>query len=435
MTLEELRRKRIGLLLCGGGAKGAYQIGCWKALREARLDGFAAIAGSSVGAMNAALIASGRFEKGDRTWRRLRARDVLGISGVGAWLLPLWIVAALGSEFSPLKLTRFADTIAHECQVRRRAYPIACVAGAALLLVARTWLPHALWHPAEFLSIFCGVAGLLSLLHRQLRPVFLRPLLTTNAALARTLATAVSDDELGGTRSARMPVYGVLSSFVPHVRGSHVWGGWVPRYVRLDELDAPALRRTLLDGSAVPGFFAAGGAHGEWVLDGSWTDNAPAAPLLFGGGPELDVLIVVYLKRRFRHRRRPNSLWGLLALPVNDRLPVSRQRDNLWSWAEKRWQAYLHSGLASADHAAARPQRRQPLIIPVAPSRRVGNFLTGTLWFSPSRAAELIDLGYHDMREALARLTDLEAELPAAPKRARGSIRDILAARLGQAQS
>lgn len=326
MTLEELKHQRIGLLLCGGGAKGAYQIGCWKALREAGLDQFAAIAGSSVGAMNAVLVASGRLEKGERAWRRLRSRDVFGLSGLSAWLLPLWIIAALASEFSPLKLTRFADTIAHECRVRRRAYPVACTATAALLLLARAWFPRELLHPAEILSAICAAAGLLALLHRQLRPIFLRPVLTTNGALARTLATTWSDNDLAGLRRAKMPTYGVLSSFAPHVGGSHSWGGWVPQYVRLDEMDGATLRRTLLDGSAVPGFFAAGGTPGQWVLDGAWTDNAPAGPLLFGGGPALDLVIVVYLKRRFRHLPRPNSLWGLIALPVSDRLAAARRQ-------------------------------------------------------------------------------------------------------------
>ena len=47
--------KEYGLVLEGGGAKGAYQIGAWKAMREAgvRIKG---IAGTSVGALNGALI-------------------------------------------------------------------------------------------------------------------------------------------------------------------------------------------------------------------------------------------------------------------------------------------------------------------------------------------------------------------------------------------
>ena len=43
------------LVLEGGGAKGAYQIGAWKALKEAGVK-INAVAGTSVGALNGALI-------------------------------------------------------------------------------------------------------------------------------------------------------------------------------------------------------------------------------------------------------------------------------------------------------------------------------------------------------------------------------------------
>lgn len=54
--------KEYGLVLEGGGAKGAYQIGAWKALREAgvKLKG---IAGTSVGALNGCPYLHGRFGK------------------------------------------------------------------------------------------------------------------------------------------------------------------------------------------------------------------------------------------------------------------------------------------------------------------------------------------------------------------------------------
>lgn len=50
--------KPYGLILAGGGAKGAYQIGAWKAMRELDIE-FEAIAGASIGAINGAMIAQG----------------------------------------------------------------------------------------------------------------------------------------------------------------------------------------------------------------------------------------------------------------------------------------------------------------------------------------------------------------------------------------
>lgn len=56
-----------GLVLAGGGAKGAYQMGAWKALREMGI-GFDAIAGVSIGSINGALIAQGDYDKAMEMW-------------------------------------------------------------------------------------------------------------------------------------------------------------------------------------------------------------------------------------------------------------------------------------------------------------------------------------------------------------------------------
>jgi NTE family protein len=54
--------ERIALLLQGGGALGAYQAGVYEALNEANLDPDW-VAGISIGAVNAALIAGNVPEK------------------------------------------------------------------------------------------------------------------------------------------------------------------------------------------------------------------------------------------------------------------------------------------------------------------------------------------------------------------------------------
>ena len=58
--------KEYGLVLEGGGAKGAYQIGAWKALKEAGVR-IRAVAGTSVGALNGALICMGDLEQADHS--------------------------------------------------------------------------------------------------------------------------------------------------------------------------------------------------------------------------------------------------------------------------------------------------------------------------------------------------------------------------------
>lgn len=49
---------KLGLVFAGGGGKGAYQIGVWKALIEKGLDKYVTcISGTSIGGLNSALFA------------------------------------------------------------------------------------------------------------------------------------------------------------------------------------------------------------------------------------------------------------------------------------------------------------------------------------------------------------------------------------------
>lgn len=59
---------KYGLVLAGGGAKGAYQLGAWKAMRELGIS-FTAVAGVSIGSINGALIAAGDYENALKLWQ------------------------------------------------------------------------------------------------------------------------------------------------------------------------------------------------------------------------------------------------------------------------------------------------------------------------------------------------------------------------------
>lgn len=62
---------KIGLVFDGGGGKGAYQVGVWKALKEAGLDKcVTAIAGTSVGGLNAALFVKGDLKLAEKIWTK-----------------------------------------------------------------------------------------------------------------------------------------------------------------------------------------------------------------------------------------------------------------------------------------------------------------------------------------------------------------------------
>ncbi|MCF7926165.1 MAG: patatin-like phospholipase family protein [Candidatus Izimaplasma sp.] len=61
--------KKLGIALAGGGARGVYQIGAWKALKEANIfDKIEVFSGASIGSLNAVLFALGDYEKAYNLW-------------------------------------------------------------------------------------------------------------------------------------------------------------------------------------------------------------------------------------------------------------------------------------------------------------------------------------------------------------------------------
>ena len=70
--------KEYGLVLDGGGARGAYQIGAWKALAEAGVK-ISAVAGTSVGALNGALICMGDVGKAEDIWKEMTFSTVMDV--------------------------------------------------------------------------------------------------------------------------------------------------------------------------------------------------------------------------------------------------------------------------------------------------------------------------------------------------------------------
>lgn len=79
MQLQLDNTKTYAIALEGGGAKGAYQIGAWRALREAGIR-FHAVAGTSVGALNGALMVMGDYEKAEKIWSEIRYSQVMDVS-------------------------------------------------------------------------------------------------------------------------------------------------------------------------------------------------------------------------------------------------------------------------------------------------------------------------------------------------------------------
>lgn len=74
---------KIGMVLAGGGARGAYQIGVWKALRELGIDKYiSVVSGTSIGALNAILFINGDLDFAEDLWDSIKVEEVLPVVGM-----------------------------------------------------------------------------------------------------------------------------------------------------------------------------------------------------------------------------------------------------------------------------------------------------------------------------------------------------------------
>lgn len=71
--MQEMR----AVVLSGGGAKGSYQIGVWKALRRLHIK-YDIVTGTSVGALNGALMVQKNYYKALLLWRKINMKMLFG---------------------------------------------------------------------------------------------------------------------------------------------------------------------------------------------------------------------------------------------------------------------------------------------------------------------------------------------------------------------
>ena len=139
MELKFDTSKTYAIALEGGGAKGAYEAGVWKALEEAGVR-YHAVAGTSVGALNGAMMAthdlktalelwetisfSQVFDADDEQMKKIYDRDLEGLDIKGLLKDFVGILKDGGLDIEPLKLMMMEyideewDRIAaiiHEC--------------------------------------------------------------------------------------------------------------------------------------------------------------------------------------------------------------------------------------------------------------------------------------------------------------------------------
>jgi predicted acylesterase/phospholipase RssA len=105
------------LVLAGGGAKGAYAFGCLRAFRRCGIH-FDAVAGTSVGALNALIWSANAFKEGRRLWSNLSFKSVYPrrnqwwrrmpklLAWVGGFIHVAWRLVAAGARGTPHEVSK-----------------------------------------------------------------------------------------------------------------------------------------------------------------------------------------------------------------------------------------------------------------------------------------------------------------------------------------
>ena len=76
MELKLDTTKVYAIALEGGGARGAYQVGAWRALEEAGIR-YNAVSGTSVGAINGTLMAMRDLNQAEQIWKDIHGAEKL----------------------------------------------------------------------------------------------------------------------------------------------------------------------------------------------------------------------------------------------------------------------------------------------------------------------------------------------------------------------
>ena len=95
------------IVLSGGGSKGSYQIGAWKALKKLKIK-YDIVTGTSVGALNGALLVQNSYYKAVKLWKNINMKTRKSFADIGQTIGDLYGFPDLpiGESFLSLILDR-----------------------------------------------------------------------------------------------------------------------------------------------------------------------------------------------------------------------------------------------------------------------------------------------------------------------------------------
>jgi predicted acylesterase/phospholipase RssA len=379
---------KIGLVLAGGGAKGAYQVGVLRALDEAGIRP-AVIAGTSIGAFNAVLTLINSQER-EAIWQNLatshfsRARWSITLLAIAIRLAKFWVFVVRSPDRYKLPFisSLFARTLSPSRGIALFFLFFTC----GLILAIKFGFLADGTPPSKslLLVLLFGVLGLFLAL--DMIVLFIDRLETRGLSgitgLANIVRNSIPWERL---KSSEVQIFVTLGTKVP---GSFVWA---PEYVRVNALNNLEAFRVFVSTMALPLIFSKVVVNGVAYYDGGMGDNTPIFAL---AKLDCDRIYVVHLNRfaTVRCLWVPTMTWRL-----ND-------RKELRGW-------FIH--LIAAQRQAGKPidedlfekewraRWASTEIVHIHPTDKLAWWPHNTIFFSQERCRKWIELGYNDAQGKL----------------------------------
>ena len=347
--------EKLGLVLSGGGGKGAYEIGVWKYLKEIGLDKkISVISGTSVGGLNAALMGTEDYANAECIWKYKINNEVIltphkdkkkkiatgGVSAAAGAAIGFKAGSVIGSMAEPLNCVVPGLGVAAHAVIAASA---AAAGGTVTGMAGGTIAGAALSKVNQIIKDgYYSREGLLKIFNH----VKLEKITDSRKSIyvTCTLEKPVVDKVLCDDKRERV-------SF------------------RLNNYNVEGIKKLLLATSAIPGVFRPETIEGNKYFDGGILDNVPLTPV---ADEHCTHVIIVYLEPH------PNKA------VILDDFGDEASRENPFS-----------------------------KMIEIKPSKDLGGILDGTLNFDKQAAQRNIELGYNDAKNKYGKILEsLLKEIP-----------------------
>ena len=386
---SELKAPRVGLVLEGGGAKGAYAIGCLRALYDNGIR-FDAVAGTSVGALNAAIVATNKIVFGEEFWSSLTFRRVFKTNLFFWFAMPAQLLGLLaqypfspfGSNVNPKKGIVALYSWAAALLLFIFALPAALKPSIAYEILLEFTLPATLIIAP--IAILCSIPYVVRLVGWSgFDP---SPLALT---IRNELAEATYSIPTYATLSIKKDIFDPdfpnfwVTPFAPIAIPSEIN---IPVYARIDRI-APKWRElALLASAALPfGIFPSITLGPSEYIDGGLADNAPIFPLI--EEEQCDVIVIIRLQPSISetwyeaHWKEVDRNLRVAELSMDECRKSYHQRPIFFP---------------SVMNVPYREFPASVRTIVISPKTSLGGFLSGTMNFRYLYSTKLMKQGYQD---------------------------------------